>query len=256
MPQPNNYPGRDTEFFAVLNGTPTGPIVGLVELFRHEITPDTPVWYEGLDDWKPALMTSLTRQLFEPGSEFYRAHPEALVIMQGRMTGADPSDMPDLLPDSPPGNVSLRLAPNEQPPKPSEEDVPPVSFQADNNIHDVPKNQDTTPDVPNIPAAEPVYHPQQPIANATVDTPKQPSSYLAWAIVVTLLCCLPAGVAAIIFSCRVNSKWARGEYDDAVRASNRAQLWIILSIVHGLIWSVASMFWAPFGVSIYSIFGL
>ena len=67
------YPGQNTEFFIVINDVVTGPLVGLSELLNYHVTPDTPVWYQGLDDWKPAFLAPLTSQLFSPNSEFFRA---------------------------------------------------------------------------------------------------------------------------------------------------------------------------------------
>lgn len=67
-----SYPGHDTEFYAVLNDVVTGPVTGLVNLAAYNITPYTPVWYDGLDDWKPAMLAPLTSQLFDPNSEYHR----------------------------------------------------------------------------------------------------------------------------------------------------------------------------------------
>lgn len=67
-----NYPGHDTEFFIVINGVTTGPLVGLEAVEERHITANTPVWYDGLDDWQPAIMAPLTRQLFTPDSAYHR----------------------------------------------------------------------------------------------------------------------------------------------------------------------------------------
>lgn len=64
------YPGQDTEFFVVLNGVTTGPLVGLEQVEERRISADTPVWYEGLSDWQPAIMAPLTRQLFTADSAY------------------------------------------------------------------------------------------------------------------------------------------------------------------------------------------
>jgi len=223
MSKTTNYPGRDTEYFIMLGGMQNGPIHGLVELFKYNISPDTPVWYEGLPDWKPAILCPLTRQLFEPRSEFFRVHPEALVIMQGRMTGADPSDMPDLVPDEPADATA---------PTPVPEKIPGVSETPASGFRTTGSNAPRITYVAATPDSAPV---------------KRPSTYLAWSIVMTLLCCLPAGIVAIIFSCRVSSKWAAGDVEAAKQASERAQLWIILSFILGLISSFAMMIWSPSG---------
>ena len=62
-----------------------------------------------------------------------------------------------------------------------------------------------------------------------------PPSYLAWAIISTLCCCIPFGVVAIVYASKVNSLWARGDMYGAQKASERAQLWTILAIVLGLL---------------------
>ena len=58
------YPGQNTEFFIIINGTTIGPIVGLRSLMDYPLVVDTPVWYEGLDDWKPMAVAPLTAPIF------------------------------------------------------------------------------------------------------------------------------------------------------------------------------------------------
>lgn len=67
------------------------------------------------------------------------------------------------------------------------------------------------------------------------DVPKMPPAYLVWAVVMTVLCCLPAGIVAIIFSSQVSSKYYAGDIEGAQRASDRAQIWIIVSFVLGVL---------------------
>ncbi len=75
------------------------------------------------------------------------------------------------------------------------------------------------------------FQPQEP----TGQTPeKMPSTYLVWSVIMTILCCLPAGVVAIIFSCQVSSKFYAGDFAGAMQASERAQIWIIVSFVLGV----------------------
>ena len=50
-------------------------------------------------------------------------------------------------------------------------------------------------------------------------------NYLVYSILVTLFCCLPLGVVAIVFAAQVNSKLAAGDYYGAVDASNKARMW-------------------------------
>lgn len=73
--------------------------------------------------------------------------------------------------------------------------------------------------------------PMQP----TADGRRKPDNYLAWAIISTILCCVPLGAVAIYFAAQVNTRFTAGDFDGAEKASERAQLWIILAIVLGLI---------------------
>lgn len=65
--------------------------------------------------------------------------------------------------------------------------------------------------------------------------PPQPATYLVWNIIATLLCCLPTGIVGIVMSTKVSSLYERGMYSEARRMSERASLWLIVSIVLGLV---------------------
>ena len=49
------------------------------------------------------------------------------------------------------------------------------------------------------------------------------SSHLAPAIIVTLLCCLPFGIVAIVYAAQVNGKLNAGDYTGALNASHKAK---------------------------------
>lgn len=65
--------------------------------------------------------------------------------------------------------------------------------------------------------------------------PPMPPTFMVWAILSTICCCLPAGVVAIIFSSQVSSRYFAHDYEGARRASERTELWIIISIVAGIV---------------------
>jgi interferon-induced transmembrane protein len=68
--------------------------------------------------------------------------------------------------------------------------------------------------------------------------PPQPDNYLVWAILVTVLCCLPLGVASIIYSVKVGSLYAQGDYNGAVDASQKAKKFAMIGGIGGLIFVV------------------
>ena len=72
---------------------------------------------------------------------------------------------------------------------------------------------------------------------STPPTPPPPN-YLVWAILSTVLCCLPLGIASIVFSTQVNSKWAVGDVQGAIEASAKAKKFAIWAAIAGVIVAV------------------
>jgi heme/copper-type cytochrome/quinol oxidase subunit 2 len=62
-----------------------------------------------------------------------------------------------------------------------------------------------------------------------------PPNYLVWAILSTVLCCLPLGVASIVFSTQVNSKWAMGDVAGAQEASEKAKKFAMWGAIAGAV---------------------
>ena len=60
-------------------------------------------------------------------------------------------------------------------------------------------------------------------------------NYLWQSIAVTLCCCLPFGVVALVFSAQVNSKLAAGDVAGAQAASRSARTWIIVALIGGIV---------------------
>jgi hypothetical protein len=122
-------------------------------------------------------------------------------------------------------------------------------------------NQQTPPPInpqqsePNVPP----YQPQQQYGPTQYaqqqyheEVPPCPDNNLGWAIAVTVLCCVPFGIVAIIKAASVNDKYNRGDYDGAVAAAKSARNWSII----GAICSV--VFWAIYiiGVFVFSLYGI
>jgi hypothetical protein len=105
----------------------------------------------------------------------------------------------------------------------------------------------------------PPYQPQQQYGPTQYaqqqyheEVPPCPDNNLGWAIAVTVLCCVPFGIVAIIKAASVNDKYNRGDYDGAVAAAKSARNWSII----GAICSV--VFWAIYiiGVFVFSLYGI
>ena len=62
-----------------------------------------------------------------------------------------------------------------------------------------------------------------------------PPNYLVWSILSTIFCCLPLGVASIVFAAQVNGKWAAGDAAGAQDYSRKAKQFAIWSAVAGVV---------------------
>lgn len=67
-----------------------------------------------------------------------------------------------------------------------------------------------------------------------VEKSQVPKSYLVESILVTLFCCLPAGIAGIVYAARVESAYNLGKYQEAEEASQSAAMWTKISFWIGL----------------------
>lgn len=83
-----------------------------------------------------------------------------------------------------------------------------------------------------------------PIPTAQTQFPPPPppgprvESYLIHSLLVTLCCCLPLGIVAIVYAASVSNKLAVGDIPGAMEASNKAKMWCIIAAVGGLVFGV------------------
>lgn len=68
------------------------------------------------------------------------------------------------------------------------------------------------------------------VASSTAPVP----SYLWQSIAVTILCCLPAGIVAIVYASRVDGLNRLGDTAGALEASQKAKTWCLVSLVIGV----------------------
>lgn len=79
--------------------------------------------------------------------------------------------------------------------------------------------------------------PPPPAYGAPVGQPAgtPPPNYLVWSILSTIFCCLPFGIASIVFAAQVNGKWAAGDVNGALESSKKAKLFAIIAAVAGIV---------------------
>ena len=71
-----------------------------------------------------------------------------------------------------------------------------------------------------------------------------PRTYLVFSVLVTIFCCPPTGIVALVNAMRVNYLWKAQEHDKARKASRRARNWGLLSLAIGIVVGVLMVFWA------------
>lgn len=154
--------------------------------------------------------------------------PTTLVWKEGLSEWLEAKDVEEL---------AHRFAQPTQPPI-YEEEEPIVEVKAD---IEEPQPEEAQIDEDETPIAEPPIFsaPHEPETTTQPTTSVQPPfecppTYLVWAILSTLCCCQLFGIIAIIYAANVKTKYNRGDYEGAVKTSERAALWVILSFVTGL----------------------
>ncbi|HPF10093.1 MAG TPA: CD225/dispanin family protein [Flavobacteriaceae bacterium] len=61
----------------------------------------------------------------------------------------------------------------------------------------------------------------------------KPKNYLVESILVTIFCCLVFGIIGIVNASKVNSEYAAGNYEGALKASQDAKKWTMWGFIVG-----------------------
>ncbi len=92
--------------------------------------------------------------------------------------------------------------------------------------------QSQEPPHPKYNQQAPNYNQQAPYNNAPMP---RPDNNLVWAILCTVLCCLPLGIVSIVYASKVDGCYTTGRYAEAVENSQKALKWAkigaIISVV-------------------------
>lgn len=91
----------------------------------------------------------------------------------------------------------------------------------------------TVAELPELANAMPPLTPP-PTTMVSADVP----NYLWQSIVVTLCCCIPFGIVAIVYAAQVKSKLGVGDYAGAQAASGKAKMWCWIGLIVGLLTNV------------------
>ena len=78
-----------------------------------------------------------------------------------------------------------------------------------------------------------------------------PKTWMAESILVTVFCCLPFGIAGIVFASKVSSLYAAGNYEAALQASKDAGKWTKFGFIVGLV--VIVLYLLVYGAAFFSM---
>lgn len=79
---------------------------------------------------------------------------------------------------------------------------------------------------------------QAPYGGQTSGIEPRPENNLVWAILSTVLCCLPLGIVSIVYSCKVNGLYETGRYKEAKEAADNAKKYAIIGAICSLAFSI------------------
>ena len=192
-----------TKYWVNIDGIQSGPI-SRDELANIDFNPEvTYVWHEELDDW----------QRIDHLSEFadiVAAKQKAAAEHSGQSENSESAESSEHSEESEHSESSVTPPPVPQPPVPQ-----PPELQ-----HAMPQSPMPQPPMPQPPVA--------PEAEAPTN--------LVWAVIATVMCCQITGVIAIVYGAMTSSANSAGNYEKARRYSDIAQIWVMVSIVLGLIY--------------------
>lgn len=209
------------QYWAVIDNERKGPMT-FDELKEIGITPSTLVWKEGLENWVPAKDVEELAPLFEEIPLPAPSDPAPSV--------PEPEQEPEQEPESAPAPEATTS--NEWQSGFSAGWA--AAINSGNNSQQQPQQP------------TPFSQPQQPVSDC-------PPTYLWLAItvlvVMTLCCCNPFGLIAIVplvYATKVKSAYEMGDVENAKSYSSKALYWsigtIFISIVLGIIYFIVNLF--------------
>lgn len=195
-----------TKYWVNIDGIQSGPI-SRDELANIDFNPEvTYVWHEELDDW----------QRIDRLSEF------ADIVAAKQKAAAESAEHSELSEQS---EHSENSEQSEQ------------SEHSESSVTPPPVPQPPVPQPPELQHAMPQPPmPQPPMPQPPVAPEAEAPTNLVWAVIATVMCCQITGVIAIVYGVMTSSANSAGNYDKARRYSDIAQIWVMVSIVLGLIY--------------------
>lgn len=205
------------QYWIHIDGLQRGPMQ-LDELISAGVTPDTYVWREGLEDWvKAGELEELAGFFVFPDVDRENVGWQPPIPLNDVQKDASVDD-----------NNGEQQSPGQD-----------GKIGADASVREAAGNGQMSA----FPSSATVFRPYQ--APSGYPMPPCPSTNLVWAVIVAVLCCQVFGIVAIVYAAQVKTKYNMGNYESALKYSERAALWCQLGIAFGLVWIVFYAMLAP-----------
>ncbi len=214
------------QYWIIKDGESVGPF-SLDELKTLGITPQTKIWFKDIADWTPAGDTSVAELLFphesveESATNVHEDAPDAESEAEGDNDAVSVASTGS----NPPAFDSERYAESIGSQREVSAQCPP-DFSCENGVDK------------EYAAYRQGYRKgleEGRLLDKDTDTSKCPPTYLVWSILATVLCCIPVGIVAIVYSSKVRKYYDQNEFLKAKRASDRALYWTLGSAI---VWMV------------------
>lgn len=187
------------KYYAMIDGRQKGPYA-LEELPGAGVRPSTYIWCKGMSDWQKAEDNADVCRLFR-NHLYDLMHPGRDVVPEDKQANAGPD------------NTDSRW--KIQPDQPKD----PHASRFDAFLQQA--GEDKLPSLEEIESRE--------------DTSKPPMSMVGYAWLVTIFCCIPTGIVALVFAYKSKSYWKKGDKKGAYDYNRKAKMWTGISFCLGLI---------------------
>lgn len=199
-------------YWIIVNDHHDGPY-SVDTLVANGLKPEDLVWTEGLADWTPAGNILELAEAMNLRDSIVSAPAEPAAPVTAEVIEIVETEAEAPLTQEPACNVE----PAQQP-------------QPSRQTYAAPQMQTAYTQTA---SAQVAAMPQS--AAMTQQTEPCPPAYIAWSIIVTVLCCTIVGIPAIVFASMTKSAYYRGDLAKAKRYSEITQWFIIAAIVLGAV---------------------
>ena len=233
------------QYWIIKDGESKGPFT-LEELKALNINETTKIWYKGLNNWTIAKDTDLATELFAAETPVLEETPAEEPIpepaIEEPVEVEEPAEEEKVIEEEPEVSQESHTV-DSQPDAPQPPPTPPTP--------------PTPPAPPTPPTAEAATGQQNTFnhqalneayqsgyrqglkdgisMDSDTDPNRCPPTNLVWAILSTVLCCVPFGIVAIVYASKVSSKYAQGDLQGAWKASRYAAYWALASFISSII---------------------